>query len=96
VAEVPGLALKKRGLPSSEDPLSGYIGVQAHTGHIAFRNMRIKDSEVLEMSHFSVCNGSLGGLTCMSETNCMLGKPRDCPARKSASEGLTNTCPLDS
>jgi len=31
-----------RGSKFSEDPLSGYIGVQAHTGNVAFRNIRIR------------------------------------------------------
>ena len=31
-----------RGKPASQDPLSGFIGVQAHTGLVAFRNIRIK------------------------------------------------------
>jgi len=31
-----------RGKPASQDPLSGYIGVQAHTGLVAFRRIRIK------------------------------------------------------
>jgi hypothetical protein len=31
-----------RGRASSQNPLSGYIGVQAHTGLVAFRNIRIK------------------------------------------------------
>lgn len=31
-----------RGKPASVDPLSGYIGVQAHTGLVAFRNIRAK------------------------------------------------------
>jgi hypothetical protein len=31
-----------RGLPPSADPFSGYIGVQAHTENVAFRNIRIK------------------------------------------------------
>jgi hypothetical protein len=30
-----------RGKPASTDPLSGYVGVQAHTGLVAFRNIRI-------------------------------------------------------
>jgi len=29
-------------LAFSEDPLSGYIGIQAHTGNVAFKNIRIK------------------------------------------------------
>ena len=33
----------KRGRPSSEDPFFGFIGVQAHTGLTAFRNIRIKE-----------------------------------------------------
>ena len=31
----------KQGLRPSADPHSGYIGVQAHTGAVAFRNIRI-------------------------------------------------------
>jgi choline dehydrogenase-like flavoprotein len=31
-----------RGKPASQDPLSGYVGVQAHTGLVAFRHIRIK------------------------------------------------------
>jgi choline dehydrogenase-like flavoprotein len=42
VTDPPGLPLKLRGLPASENPLSGYIGVQAHTANVAFRNIRIK------------------------------------------------------
>jgi choline dehydrogenase-like flavoprotein len=42
VTAAPGLPLKLRGLAFSEDPLSGYIGVQAHTANVAFRNIRIK------------------------------------------------------
>src|SRR5262249_50112550 len=42
VTDAPGLPLRLRGLTFSEDPLSGYIGVQAHTGNVAFRNIRIK------------------------------------------------------
>ena len=41
-APSPGLPLKSRGQSKSDDPLSGYIGIQAHTGHVAFRNIRIK------------------------------------------------------
>jgi 3-keto-disaccharide hydrolase len=42
VTDTPGLPLKSRGLPFSEEPLSGYIGIQAHTGNVAYRNIRIK------------------------------------------------------
>jgi choline dehydrogenase-like flavoprotein len=42
VTDAPGLPLRLRGSTFSEDPLSGYIGVQAHTGNVAFRNIRIK------------------------------------------------------
>jgi hypothetical protein len=42
VTDEPGLPLRLRGSAFSEDPLSGYIGVQAHTGNVAFRNIRIK------------------------------------------------------
>ena len=42
VTDTPGLPLRLRGLALSEDPLSGYIGIQAHTGNVAFRNIRIK------------------------------------------------------
>jgi hypothetical protein len=38
----PGLPLRLRRLAFSEDPLSGYIGIQAHTGNVAFKNIRIK------------------------------------------------------
>jgi hypothetical protein len=38
----PGLKLKERGLPNNADPLSGYVGVQAHTANVSFRNIRIK------------------------------------------------------
>lgn len=38
----PGLPLKQRGSSNTEDPLSGYNGVQAHTGNVTFRNIRIK------------------------------------------------------
>jgi hypothetical protein len=31
-----------RGRPAADDPESGFIGLQAHTGHVAFRNIRIK------------------------------------------------------
>ena len=41
VTDAFGLALKVRGLASSEEPLSGYVGIQAHTGNVAFRNIRI-------------------------------------------------------
>jgi choline dehydrogenase-like flavoprotein len=34
----------KRGRPSSEDPFFGFLGVQAHTGLTAFRNIRIKEA----------------------------------------------------
>jgi hypothetical protein len=33
-----------RGKPPTSDEHSGYIGVQAHTGQVAFRNIRIKTS----------------------------------------------------
>jgi Domain of Unknown Function (DUF1080)/GMC oxidoreductase len=42
VTDTPGLPLRLRGLAFSEDPLSGYIGIQAHTGTVAFRNIRLK------------------------------------------------------
>jgi hypothetical protein len=42
VTDEPGLPLRLRGSAFSEDPLSGYIGVQAHTGNVAFRDIRIK------------------------------------------------------
>ena len=42
VTDAPGLPLRLRGLAFSEDPLSGYIGIQAHTGNVAFKNIRIK------------------------------------------------------
>jgi len=42
VTDGPGLPLRLRGLAFSEDPLSGYIGIQAHTGNVAFKNIRIK------------------------------------------------------
>lgn len=31
-----------RGLPPSADARSGYVGVQAHRGKVAFRNIRIR------------------------------------------------------
>jgi hypothetical protein len=31
-----------RGQSSAENPASGYVGVQAHTGRVAFRNIRVK------------------------------------------------------
>ena len=31
-----------RGNPPSVDPKSGFIGLQTHTGHVAFANIRIK------------------------------------------------------
>jgi hypothetical protein len=31
-----------RGLPANLDPLSGYIGLQTHTGAVAFRAIRIQ------------------------------------------------------
>jgi hypothetical protein len=31
-----------RGRPASADPLSGYIGLQTHTGAVSFRAVRIK------------------------------------------------------
>ena len=42
VTDTPGLPLRLRGLVLSEDPLSGYIGIQAHTGNVAFKNIRLK------------------------------------------------------
>src|SRR5713101_3352730 len=42
VTDPPGLPLKMRGSSFVEDPLSGYLGVQAHTANVAFRNIRIK------------------------------------------------------
>jgi hypothetical protein len=33
---------KNRGLGPAQDPHSGFIGLQSHTGNIAFRNIRIK------------------------------------------------------
>ena len=42
VTDEPGLPLRLRGSAFSEHPLSGYIGVQAHTGNVAFRNIRLK------------------------------------------------------
>jgi hypothetical protein len=42
VTDAPGLPLKLRGSAHSEDPLSGYIGIQAHTGNVAFRNIRVR------------------------------------------------------
>jgi hypothetical protein len=42
VTDAPGLPLRLRGSAFSEDALSGYIGVQAHTGNVAFRKIRIK------------------------------------------------------
>jgi hypothetical protein len=38
----PGLPLKVRGLPTRDNPLSGYVGLQAHTGNVAFRSIRVK------------------------------------------------------
>lgn len=32
----------KRGNPPSVDPNSGFIGLQTHTGNVAFANIRIK------------------------------------------------------
>jgi Domain of Unknown Function (DUF1080). len=32
-----------RGKPTTTDPASGFLGLQAHTGRVAFRNVRIKD-----------------------------------------------------
>jgi hypothetical protein len=32
-----------RGKPATADPSSGFIGLQAHTGKVAFRNIRIKE-----------------------------------------------------
>jgi hypothetical protein len=31
-----------RGRPASQDPLSGFIGLQSHTGAVSFRAVRIK------------------------------------------------------
>ena len=31
-----------RGLPANMDPLSGYVGVQTHTGSVSFRAIRIQ------------------------------------------------------
>jgi hypothetical protein len=31
-----------RGQSSAENPASGYVGVQAHSGRVAFRNIRVK------------------------------------------------------
>ena len=42
VTDAPGLPLRLRGSTFSEDPLSGYIGVQVHTGNVAFRNICLK------------------------------------------------------
>ncbi|MFL9905712.1 family 16 glycoside hydrolase [Paraburkholderia sp. RL17-337-BIB-A] len=42
VTDAPGLPLSTRGLKVSDDALSGYIGIQAHTGNVSFRNIRIK------------------------------------------------------
>jgi hypothetical protein len=33
---------KSRGNPPSVDPMSGFIGLQAHTGRVAFANVRVK------------------------------------------------------
>jgi hypothetical protein len=33
---------KFRGRKKSEDPDSGFIGIQVHTGNVAFANLRIK------------------------------------------------------
>ena len=38
----PGLPLQSRGSSNADDALSGYLGVQAHTGNVAFRNIRIR------------------------------------------------------
>ncbi|WP_159054836.1 3-keto-disaccharide hydrolase [Streptomyces dysideae] len=32
-----------RGKPANADPASGFIGLQAHTGKVGFRNIRIKE-----------------------------------------------------
>lgn len=32
-----------RGKPVTADPASGFLGLQAHTGRVAFRNIRIKE-----------------------------------------------------
>ncbi len=42
ITDAPGLPLKMRGSSFSEDALSGYLGVQAHTANVAFRNIRIQ------------------------------------------------------
>ena len=42
VIDPPGLPLRLRGLPRSEEPQSGYIGIQAHTGHVAFRSIMLR------------------------------------------------------
>ena len=31
-----------RGQSSAENPASGYVGLQAHSGRVAFRNIRVK------------------------------------------------------
>lgn len=38
-----------RGQPSTVNPASGYIGVQIHTGRVAFRNIRIKTEATVAM-----------------------------------------------
>jgi Domain of Unknown Function (DUF1080)/GMC oxidoreductase len=42
VIDAPGLPLRLRGSAAGEDALSGCIGLQAHTGNVAFRNVRIR------------------------------------------------------
>jgi hypothetical protein len=42
VLDPPGFPLSARGLKAADSPLSGYIGVQAHTGNVSFKNIRIK------------------------------------------------------
>ena len=42
VLDPPGLPLSGRGLKAVDSPLSGYIGIQAHTANVSFKNIRIK------------------------------------------------------
>ena len=37
---------KLRGLTPAEDPHSGFIGLQVHTGNVAFRNIGVRPTNV--------------------------------------------------
>ena len=39
-----------RGLSSSQDPLSGFIGLQSHTGAVSFRAVRAKSTDAVPVA----------------------------------------------